>query len=103
MPTSRAIAMYAVRNASRYSGEILEVSASVIHSNGSYRYRVINRVVCVENGFGEGNESYARVMWEVDTSEKDMKRDVTVTIVGVARDEKESRVSWGKHELRSKA
>jgi hypothetical protein len=57
----------------------------------------------VENGFGEGNESYARVMWEVDTSEKDMKRDVTVTIVGVARDEKESRVLWGKHELRSKA
>jgi hypothetical protein len=56
-------------------------------------------MVCVENGFGEGNESYARVMWEVDSSEKDMKRDVTVTIVGVARDEKESRVLWGKHEL----
>ena len=57
----------------------------------------------VENSFREGYKPYARVMWEVDTSEKDMKRDVTVTIVGVAGDEKESRVLWGKHELRSKA
>ena len=46
---------------------------------------------------------YARVMWEVDSSEKDMKCDVTVTVVRVTRDEKESRVLWGKHELRSKA
>ena len=91
--------MYAVCNASRYSGEILEVSASAIHSNGSYRYRIINRVMCVENGFGKGNESYARVMWEVDSSEKDMKCDMTVTVIRVTRDEKETRVLWGKHEL----
>ena len=91
--------MYAVRNASRYSGEILEVSASVIHSNGSYRYRIINRVMCVENGFGEGNKSNACVMWEVDSLEKDMKCDMTATVVRVTRDEKEPRLLWRKHKL----
>ena len=99
MPTGRAVAMYAVRSTSRYSGEILEVSASFVHLNSSNRYRIVNRVMCVENGFGKGNEPYARVVWEVNSSEKDMECDMTVTVVRVTRDEKESRVLWRKHEL----
>ena len=59
--------------------------------------------MCVENSFGKGYKSYARVVGEVDSSKKDVKCDVAVTVVGLIRDEKESRMFWGKHDLRSKA
>ena len=89
--------MYAVCNASRYSGEILEVSAFFVHSDGPYRCWVGKCVMSVENSFREGYKPYARVVWEVDSLEKNMKCNWTVPVIGVTGDEKESRVLWGKH------
>ena len=81
--------MYAVCNASRYSGKILDISAFSVHSNSSYRYWIVNRVMCVENSYRKGYKPYARVVWEVDSSEKDVKCDVTAMVVRVTGDEKE--------------
>ena len=86
--------MYAVCNASRYSGEILEVSAFFVYSNSSYRYWIVNCMMSVENSFRKGYKPYACVMWKVDSLEKDMKYDRTVTVVGVTGDEKESRLDY---------
>ena len=60
-------------------------------------------MVSVENSFRERYESYARVMWEVDSLGKCVKCDGVVTVVRVTRDEKESRMFRGKHELCSKS
>ena len=94
--------MYAMCNASCYSGEILEISAFFVHSDSSYRRWVGNRVMSVENSFREGYGPYARVVWKVDSLEKNMKCNRTVSAIGVTGNEKESRVFWRKHELRSK-
>ena len=59
--------------------------------------------MCVENSFRKGYKSYARVVGEVDSSKKDVKCDVAVTVVRVIGDEKETRMFWGKHDLRPKA
>ena len=46
----------------------------------------------MENSFRKRYKSYARVMWKVDSLEKNMKCGRVVTVVGVTRDKKESRV-----------
>ena len=89
-------------NASRYGGEILEVSTFVVHPDSAYRRWVGDCVMCVENSFRKGYKSYARVVWEVDSLEKNMKCNWTVPVIGVTRDEEESRVFWREHELRAK-
>ena len=88
---------YAVCNTPCYSGEILEVSAFFVHSDGSYRCWVGKCVMSVENSFRKGYKSYARVVWEVDSLEKNMKCNWTVPIIGVTGDEKESCVFWREH------
>ena len=95
--------MYAVCNASCYSGEILEVSAFFVHSNSPYRRWIGDRVMGVEDSFRKRYKPYARVVWKVDSLEKNMKCNRTVSVIGgVTWNEKESRVFWRKHELRSK-
>ena len=94
--------MYAVCNASCYSGEILEVSAFFVHSNSPYRRWIGDRVMGVEDSFRKRYKPYARVVWEVDSLEKDMKCNRTVTVIGVAWDEKEPGVFRRKHQLRPK-
>ena len=84
-------------NTPYYSGEILEVSAFFVHSDGSYRCWVGKCVMSVENSFRKGYKSYARVVWEVNSLEKNMKCNWTVPVIGVTGDEKESRACWGKH------
>ena len=95
MSTGRAVATYAVCDAFRYSGKILEISAFFVHLNSAYRYWIVNRVVCVENSFRKGYKPYTCVVWEVDSSEKDVECNVTVMVVRLAGDEKESRMFWG--------
>ena len=90
---------YTIRYTSCYSGEILEVSAFFVHPDSSYRRWVDNRMMSVENSFREGCKPYARVVWKVDSLEKNMKCNGTVSVIGVTGDEKESRVFWREHEL----
>ena len=80
----------------------MEVSAFFVHPDSPYRRWVGNRVMSVENSFREGYKPYARVVWKVDSLEKNMKCNRTVSAIGVTGNEKESRVFWRKHELRSK-
>ena len=51
----------------------------------------------MENSFREGYKPYARVVWKVDSLEKNMKCNRTVSVIGVTGDEKESRVFWREH------
>ena len=51
----------------------------------------------VEDSFRKRYKPYARVVWEVNSLEKDMKCNRTVTAIGVAWDEKESGVFRRKH------
>ena len=75
----------------------MEVSAFFVHSDGPYRCWVGKCVMSVENSFREGYKPYARVVWEVDSLEKNMKCNWTVPVIGVTRDEEESRVFWREH------
>ena len=52
-------------------------------------------MVCVENSFRKGYKPYTCVVWEVDSSEKDVECNVTAMVVRLAGDEKESRIFWG--------
>ena len=51
----------------------------------------------VEDSFRKRYKPYSRVVWEVGSLKKDMKRNRTVTAIGEAWDEKESRVFRRKH------
>jgi hypothetical protein len=53
----------------------------------------------VENSFREGYKPYTRIVWKVDSLEKNMKCNRTVSVIGVTGDEMEARVFWREHEL----
>jgi hypothetical protein len=54
----------------------------------------------MENSFRKRYKSYARVMWKVDSLEKNVKCDNrAVTVVWVTGDKKEPRMFRGKHEF----
>ena len=66
----------------------MEVSAFFVHPDSPYRRWVGNRVMSEENSFREGYKSYARVVWKVDSLEKNMKCNRTAPVFGVTGDER---------------